>query len=336
MFAKIRRLTQARAWPDREFSVPLEDLGLYDRRFAGVVTPTPEVGAPKIGISDQFLARASDYAAAFEATEEFKKLFAAAIGTVRPVRPAILDIGAGSGANSVLPCLDLFPGCRIVATDLSPDLLAILRCYVERSGISDRVTCVCTDATLNWFRPAAFDIALGAAILHHLMDPIAALKAAYSALRPGGLAIFYEPFEGWVLVGQAYRSIIDLADAGAVLPTRVRQFLLAMCRDLDARIGTDKSGEHFPHMDDKWLFTHGYVRAAAEGVGFRVKNILPHMPYGLAHHYRGRVELQLRRAGLSDDLPDWAWRIIDRLDSSLSPEMKAHCPLEATIILEKP
>jgi SAM-dependent methyltransferase len=198
------------------------------------------------------------------------------------------------------------------------------------------VACVCTDATLNWFRPGSFDIAFGKAILHHLMDPKAALRAAHSALRSGGIAIFLEPFEGWAIVGQAYRTILDLADAGAELPDGIRQFLFAMCRDFDARIGSDKSAPRFPHMDDKWLFTHGYIQAAAKEIGFRIREIIPHMAFGPTHHYRRSIEIQLKLAGVSIAMPDWAWQIIDRLDCSLSPEMKAHCPLEATIVLEKP
>jgi SAM-dependent methyltransferase len=69
----------------------------------------------------------------------------------------LLDLGSGSGTNTILPCLALFAECRIVATDLSPDLLRILRHYVVAKRLEERVVCVCTDAMRNFFRPQTFD-----------------------------------------------------------------------------------------------------------------------------------------------------------------------------------
>ena len=52
----------------------------------------------------------------------------------------------------------------------------------------------CADAMLDVFVPESFDLVTGAAILHHLIDPSRALVAAHRALKPGGFAMFFEPF----------------------------------------------------------------------------------------------------------------------------------------------
>lgn len=192
---------------DATFEAPLRDLGELDPRMAGIFCPEPEIGVEKVGITNQFLADAEAYHTRYSNARHFTELFQRAF-TEAIIIPrkgvALLDIGAGSGTNTVTPCLDLFEDCQIVATDLSPDLLRILRRHVAAEGLEDRVACVCTDAMRNFFRAESFDVVVGAAILHHLIDPVQALSAAHRALRPGGFAMFFEPFEGLSALRRAF------------------------------------------------------------------------------------------------------------------------------------
>jgi release factor glutamine methyltransferase len=55
--------------------------------------------------------------------------------------PAVLDIGVGSGAIA-LAIADEHPGARVVATDSSPDALAVAEENRERAGLVDRVELV--------------------------------------------------------------------------------------------------------------------------------------------------------------------------------------------------
>jgi release factor glutamine methyltransferase len=55
--------------------------------------------------------------------------------------PAVLDIGVGSGAIA-LAIADEHPGARVVATDSSPDALAVAEENRERAGLTDRVDLV--------------------------------------------------------------------------------------------------------------------------------------------------------------------------------------------------
>jgi len=51
---------------------------------------------------------------------------------------------------------------------------------------------------------------MGGAILHHLLNPEKAIKGAYRALKKGGYAIFFEPFEnGNSILELAYSEILE-------------------------------------------------------------------------------------------------------------------------------
>ena len=157
----------------------------------------------KATISDQFRANAADYHARYAAAGHFQALFEQALSataTVIPPAPLVLDLGSGSGVNSVAPCLRLFPGARVVATDLSAELLAILGENLGLMEARDQVACIVMDAMGDHVAHGAFDLVTGASILHHLLRPQLGLAAAARALKPGGKAIFFEPFDGYSLI----------------------------------------------------------------------------------------------------------------------------------------
>ena len=92
-------------------------------------------------------------------------------------------MGSGSGANSIVPCFNLFPGARQVASDLSGDLLLMLADYAADTGLSDRVICVVMDCAMAGnVAPGCFDLVTGASILHHLFRPSQGIDAAARAL----------------------------------------------------------------------------------------------------------------------------------------------------------
>lgn len=105
------------------FEVPLRNLGELDSRLEGILCPVPELGAEKVGITNQFLSEAETHHTRYSDSDHFSRLFQQAFAeadvSMQP-NMNILDIGAGSGANTIQPALSLFQGRRIVATDLSP------------------------------------------------------------------------------------------------------------------------------------------------------------------------------------------------------------------------
>ena len=177
------------------FAAPPRHLGAENPVFRGIVSPQGETGE-KIGVTDQFLENAAEYHRRYSDVGHFRQLIDRALAGLGDIGDpeVILDIGSGSG-NSVIPLLDRFPQAFVLATDISPQLLAILRDYLEaRPQYAGRYALACMDATNNRFRAGVFDLAVGAAILHHLIEPQRVVQVCERALKPGGAAIFFEPF----------------------------------------------------------------------------------------------------------------------------------------------
>ena len=291
-------------------------------------------------ISEQFKANASDYHQRYAASDHFEKLFRNALeaaGVRPPEAPRVLDLGSGSGVNSIVPCRRLFPGARYVATDLSGELLAMLAGYLRDTGAADEVVCVQMDAMSRHVAPGAFDLVTGAAILHHLERPQEGLAAAARALKPGGRAIFFEPFDGYGIVRLLYERILAEAELrGAPLEPDVVQALRGLVADTAARTqpDPDPDPEAFRALDDKWLFSREQVEAMAEAAGFEPPRIVPHN--SRPNLYETRIRTDLRLSGLADrTLPGWAVAIARSFDAALTPAFKRAAALEATIVLTK-
>ena len=130
------------------FDVPIVDLGKSEPRFDGIFTPAPEFGLDKVGVTEQFLESADVYDLKYSRTNHYKKLFERAFDDIG-FKPAnnnfILDIGSRSGSNSVEPCLQLFDSSQIIATDISPHLLRILKRHIDLSAY--RTECFASLAT---------------------------------------------------------------------------------------------------------------------------------------------------------------------------------------------
>jgi SAM-dependent methyltransferase len=312
--------------------VPLSDSasapvwGLEDDRIAG-------------RISEQFTANAGEYHARYAASAHFQGLFEQTIRKLDltiPQAPLIFDMGSGSGVNSIVPCFNLFPGARQVATDLSGELLAILAAYARDENLSDRVVCVVMDAMGRNVAREQFDLVTGASILHHLTWPTAGLQAACRALKPGGQAIFFEPFDGYGLIRLAYERILAEADLRRVaLDPPVEQVLRAMIDDIAARTSLDRESQQFAELDDKWLFSRDYLEIAARDCGFANVRFLSHNNHDTL--YRDVAHVQLRLGSGQDGLtfPQWALDILDSFDRAMPQLTKNGFMMEGSVVLTK-
>jgi ubiquinone/menaquinone biosynthesis C-methylase UbiE len=290
-------------------------------------------------ISDQFTTGAQDYHQRYAAADHFERLFRRGLevsGVRIPDAPLILDLGSGSGVNSIVPCRRIFPGARCVATDLSAELLAILAGYLRQRGAADEAVCVKMDAMSRHVAEASFDLVTGAAILHHLERPQEGLAAAHRALKPGGAAIFFEPFDGYGVIRLAYERI--LAEAGLrddPLDPAVERALRNLILDITARTNPDPASPEFRALDDKWLFSRESIAAMAEAAGFAQTHVVAHN-HG-PEFYQKVVAVHLRLSGVTDAaLPDWTMQILRSHDAALTQAFKRAAPLEATIVLRKP
>jgi ubiquinone/menaquinone biosynthesis C-methylase UbiE len=317
------------------FREPLRDLGEVDARLHGILEPEGERGARPSGVTAQFLEDAGDYHARYSQVAWFRQIIGRALAghDDRAIR-RILDIGSGSG-NSVIPLLELYPDAFVVATDISAPLLAILRDRLEpEPRYRGRFALVRMDANHDRFRERAFDLAVGAAILHHIRDPGRVLRACAAALRPGASALFIEPFEtGHGVMRIAYRRILAEAarrgeDGGGF------GMLRRMIADHEARL-RDKSDPIFETLDDKWLFTRAWFEQAAAGPeweGLRIEGL------GTGANPiadRARTELRLGLGADESTLPRWAWDLLAEHEAAFSRDGLRDLLFEATVTLRR-
>ncbi len=191
----------------------------------------------------------------------------------------ILEVGAGFG-SATIPILKIFPSAEVFASELSLPMLAKLKRNLAGTGYENRCHLMQLNAERLDFQGNSFDFIIGAAVLHHLFNPEKVFGQAYSLLKPGGTAVFFEPFrEGHDIVSSFYRSILSRSGytygektfAGKVIDAFKR-----LSHRLDSEAANylwntvyvwekmkleDKTDPFFEKADDKWLFSKDYFTA---------------------------------------------------------------------------
>src|SRR5207248_7837113 len=126
-------------------AVPLREIQIANARLLEPVSAEERGRTP--GVTAQFLEDARQYHDRYTSHGYFRVLIEAALARCGVgSASSVLDLGSGSG-NSVVPSLALFPEAEFVAIDISPQLLAMLRTYVDKTPRDgQRVLTVCMDA----------------------------------------------------------------------------------------------------------------------------------------------------------------------------------------------
>ena len=318
------------------FRVDLRDLGEITPGMEGIWIPEPEIDRESASVTRQFLDDAENYHKRYANVERMRNVLGQALDRIgfHDLDALVLDLGAGSG-RSVLPCLEILPECRIVAVDISPNMLRILRDYLDgENELRERVAPVCMSATSDLFRSDSFGLVTGVAILHHLMDPAAAILAACGALKEGGSAIFFEPFElGNGILRLAYSQILERRQTEAEKDAPGFRVIEALETDLRVRAGADKS--IYKYLDDKWLFTRAVLEELGERAGFsdlRI-DVLDEVESPFTHQTRKNLR---HAAGLEvEALPEWAWNHLACFDQAFSEEVRRELLIEGCITFTK-
>jgi SAM-dependent methyltransferase len=102
----------------------------------------------------------------------------------------VLDIGCGAGDVSMLLAEAVGPSGHVLAIDREARAVETARSRAEVAGYCNIEAVVATDDNIPTARP--FDAALGRYVLHHQGDPVAMIRKAASAVRPGGVVAFHE------------------------------------------------------------------------------------------------------------------------------------------------
>ena len=103
----------------------------------------------------------------------------------------VADIGCGSGYFSLPMAKRVGPTGRVLATDLQPEMLALLAKKVEAAKVTNITPILATvdDAKLP---PRAIDIVLFVDVYHELTHPLTTMRQVRDSLREGGKVVLVE------------------------------------------------------------------------------------------------------------------------------------------------
>ena len=103
----------------------------------------------------------------------------------------VADIGAGSGYYSVLLAGAVGPTGRVFATDIQPEMLALIKKKLDALPIP-QIQLVLGTTTESRLPDASVDLALMVDVYHELSEPQEFLRSLKRALKPGGRLVLIE------------------------------------------------------------------------------------------------------------------------------------------------
>ena len=98
----------------------------------------------------------------------------------------VLDVGAGTGDQTLLAAHRVGPGGAVLATDLSASMLEVARDAAHEAGLGNVQTRELDAENLDQLEAASFDAAIARFSLQFVRDVTRALAGVRRALKPGG------------------------------------------------------------------------------------------------------------------------------------------------------
>src|SRR5262245_40210871 len=103
----------------------------------------------------------------------------------------VADIGAGSGYYSLKLANIVGDKGKVYATDVQPEMVAIIRAKMKKQGVKNIDPILCTE--LDPKLPAsAIDLIFMVDVYHEMAYPYEVMEKLLAALKPGGRLVFVE------------------------------------------------------------------------------------------------------------------------------------------------
>ena len=121
----------------------------------------------------------------------------------------VADVGAGSGYYTMLLRAAVGPRGRVYATDIQPEMLALIRRKIEQLRVSN-VELVLGTPTESRLPDGAIDLALMVDVYHELAQPQVFLQSLKRALKPDGRLVLIEfrKESAWVPIREEHKMTV--------------------------------------------------------------------------------------------------------------------------------
>ncbi len=185
----------------------------------------------------------------------------------------VLEIGCGTGVHT-RGWLHQELAEFILATDVSPEMLA----EAVKGTKSTRVAFFVRDVHNLNLANESVDVVAGGSILHHLLDLCLCLREVARVLKPGGSALFMEPFyAGNRMLGFMMRLLLgEMRRRWRHSPSRLKAFdnlVDSWIGNIEYRHQHRGNLQKLAPMDDKHLFIREDVHRLRREAGFREAEI---------------------------------------------------------------
>ncbi len=108
-----------------------------------------------------------------------------------PPGATVADVGAGAGYHSIRLARRVGPGGTVLATDLQPKMIQMLKQNAQAAGVSNIKTLLCSSKN-SMLPDGKVDLILMVDVYHECTDPETTLRGLRKALRPGGRLVLVE------------------------------------------------------------------------------------------------------------------------------------------------
>ena len=121
----------------------------------------------------------------------------------------VADVGAGSGYYSIRLARAVGERGRVYATDIQPEMLALIRKKMDAERLSNIELVLGTESDPK-LPPGALDLALMVDVYHELADPQGMLRALARALKPDGRLVLIEfrKESAWVPIREEHKMSV--------------------------------------------------------------------------------------------------------------------------------
>ncbi len=171
------------------------------------------------------------------------------LGLLPPPPGRLLDLGCGTGWTSLFFARR---GYDVTGVDIAPAMIDVAE-ELRRQHDEDNLRFLEAD-----YEELAFDRDFDAAVffdsLHHAVDEEQALRAAYRALRPGGVCVTTEPGEGHGAKDYSLRAVAAYDVTEKDMPPH---HIVTLARQIGFR-----GAQVYPNLDNNLMVP--YAREAAE------------------------------------------------------------------------